>query len=126
VDGHLQFPRQIQRNLGVGNVGSGFDRVNRLPAHIDSPRKIGCPHAPALSNLGQLVLNARLHRGYFLTWTTSIRVSIRTERAPGQSVGTTTRKRPCAPNRGLPCAVSANRISLSMKERSSSPSENTT
>ena len=45
---------------------------------------------------------------------------MRMERAPGLSLGTTKRKRPCAPNSGLPLAVSASRISLSMKEGSSS------
>src|SRR6516162_21233 len=116
----------MQGNFGVGNISTHLDCIDGLAAHAHAARQVGSPQPTAFADLRQPVFDVRFHLAYFLNWTTSSLVSMRTERAPGLSFGTTSRNRPCAPNSGLPLAVSASRISLSMKEGSSSPSEKTT
>src|SRR5207245_1878510 len=69
-DRHLELARKIQRDFRIGNVRPAFDRVYRLAAHGNSTRQVGRAHAPALSNLGQPVLDARLHDDYSLTQAT--------------------------------------------------------
>ena len=44
-DRHLQLAREIQRNFGIGNVRPGFDRVDRLAAHVYAARQVGRAHA---------------------------------------------------------------------------------
>ena len=66
VDGDFQFAGKIQRHFGVGDIRPSFNSVNGLTADIHAARQIGCADASALSNLGQPVLNARLHNSYFL------------------------------------------------------------
>jgi hypothetical protein len=67
VDRYLQLARKIQCNFGVGNVRPGFDRIDRLAAYSNAARQVRGAHTPALSNLAQPILDARLHKGYFLT-----------------------------------------------------------
>ena len=66
VDRHLQLAGEIQRHFGIGNVRPGFDRVDRLAAHVYALRQIRGAKASAFTNLGQPILNARLHNNYLL------------------------------------------------------------
>src|SRR5262245_48515978 len=56
---HLELAREPQGYFGVGDIGSGFNRIDGLPGNVHFFRQFRGPNSAGLSYHGQIVLNAR-------------------------------------------------------------------